>query len=654
MSHASEQTIHEMDDILASQVAAGEVVERPASIVKELVENSLDAGAHTIRVDIQRGGIAGIKVSDDGSGMSRTDLALCLRRHATSKLTTFVDLFNIRHMGFRGEALPSIASVAHMRICTRRAQDIEGSQLSCHGGDAEEIIAVGCPPGTEIEVSDLFYNTPVRRKFLKSVETEAGHIEHQLKLHALAFPAVRFIFTRDGQQVFDTPATHDPRRRIADIAGRDLAEKLLRIRPIGTMGVQVSGYLSPLADAHRNKRLQFVFLNSRPIEDKIITRAVRDGYGGFPSGSQPPFFLYLEMEPSLVDVNVHPAKREVRFRRPSDVTLAISDAIAATLTDHARGATPRESEPDTPAIAPHLHPDAHPEVSAQPRQIPPPTQPQPPFYQDPPGSDTPRVFRPKHTPSYVLPPGMSSRIQPELENNTAEQAEEATPPPLRLSIDPQQQSFPLDDDLDDDLPEPSRSAPFEGNQRFRSMGCMRDQYALFESPEGLTLLSLRAARERILFERLLEANKRPVPAQRLLTPAFIDLDSRVLSLAKELQPLLTQAGFIVSSFGTQTLRIEAIPIFLDLDKVDAFILELISTYTSGETRLRRNSNPFRHFASHLARQYVRREDISPWLANPMPLLTDLLCCENPYCTALGKPTMLPFPLSEIQRRFQAR
>ena len=625
MSSPAEQTIHQMDDVLASQVAAGEVVERPASVIKELVENSLDAGAKTIRVEIQRGGIACIRITDDGKGMSRADLALCLQRHATSKLLSFEDLFNIQHMGFRGEALPSIASVAHMRICTRRAQDIEGSQLACHGGEQEPIAATGCPPGTEIEVRDLFYNTPVRRKFLKSVETEAGHIEHQLKLHALAFPEVRFIYVRDGQPVFDTPATHDLRQRIAEFTGREAAADLLRIRPISSMGVHVSGYLSPLTEARRNKRQQFVFLNSRPIEDKIITRAVRDGFGGFPTGLQPALFLYLEVEPALVDVNVHPAKREVRFRRPSDITLAITDAIAATLTDHARGDNQRQAPPQAMEPPPQVQ-RSTPLCSSAP--VPPPST-----------RRAHQTATPPAAPATASPPPAP----------TAADAE--PPPPLRLVTEPRQQDL----ELPAAAPAESEVAPPEPEPpRFRSMGSLRGQYALFESPEGLVLLSVRAARERIIFERLMEVNKRPLPAQRLLQPALVELDARELGLAQDLQPLLAQAGFLISSFGSKTLRVEAIPIFLPLDKVEHFIMELIATYSSGETRLRRDSNPFRPFAMHLAGQYTRQEDMETWLEDPMPLLMDLLRCENPYCTARGKPTMLPFPMSEIHRRFQAQ
>ena len=610
MNHTEEQTIRRMSDTLASQVAAGEVVERPASVIKELVENSIDAGAKAIRVEIMRGGMAAMKVTDNGKGMSRADLALCLKRHATSKLTCYEDLFDIRQMGFRGEALPSIASVAHVRISTRRPQDIEGSQLICHGGEEEEISAAGLPPGTEIEVRDIFFNTPVRRKFLKSAETEAGHIEHQLKLHALAFPEIRFTLIRDGQQVFDLPATHDLRQRIAEFIGRESAEKLLRIRPLSAMGVHVEGYLTPLSEARRNKRQQFVFLNSRPIEDKIVNRAVRDGYGGFPTGLHPGLFLYLDVEPALVDVNVHPAKREVRFRRPSDITTSIIDAISATLSDHARGdaienppAPQRAEMPQRPAaVAP---PAAEPTP-----QAPPPTRP-------------------------------ASKPQPA-----------ATPPRLSLVVEPRQQSLNLSPahERTESSPFPPEPAP----PRFRFMGIIHNQYALFENPEGLVLMSMRAARERILFERLMETHKRPIPAQHLLAPALIELDARDMGLAKDLHPLLAQAGFHISDFGARTLRVEAVPIFLPLNKVDEFIAELIYTFSTGETRLRRDNNPYRLLATRLAQQYAVKEDMTPWLVDPTPLLLDLLRCENPYCTARGKPTMIPYSISEINRRFQAQ
>ena len=601
-----------MSDILASQVAAGEVVERPASVVKELVENSIDAGAHFVKVEIRRGGVSLIKVTDDGCGMSKADVSLCLQRHATSKLVQVEDLFAIRQLGFRGEALPSIASVSHLSVTTRRADAVEGWTLSCEGGVEQPLMNAGCAPGTEISVSNLFFNTPVRRKFLKSDETESGHVEHQVRLHALAFPELRFVFIRDGQQVFDVPATHDLRRRIADFVGRETASSLMRIRPTEAPGVRVSGYLMPVSAARRNRRMQYVFLNGRPIEDQIINRAVRDGYGGFPPGLHPALFLYLEVEPALVDVNVHPAKREVRFRRPSEVTLAIMDAVAATLAAHARGEAEEEgtAQEEKPAPSPVV-----PEIKTSPV--------------------VPAVHKPVEAPSRPAPTPISSP---------------APRPTLVLQplVTPRQQELDLPPAPAPSAPEPA-PAPLPN---FRHIGTLHGQYAIFENKEGMVLMSPRAARERIIFERLQESNKRPLVSQRLLVPELLELDTRDMGVAMEVKPQLEQAGFQLSPFGRNTLRVEAVPALLPLRKVSDFVQELLRVFTSGEVRLNRARSPFEPFARQLARQYAQQEDVASYLQNPLPLLAALLECEIPYCSPGGKSTLLPFPMAELNRRFQ--
>lgn len=605
MSEPAQQNIHLMSDILASQVAAGEVVERPASVVKELVENSIDAKASCVRVEIRRGGVSLIKVTDNGCGMSKADAALCLQRHATSKLVQVEDLFAIRQLGFRGEALPSIASVSHLSLTTRRPDDVEGWTLSSEGGVETPMMNAGCAPGTEISVSNLFFNTPVRRKFLKSDETEAGHVEHQVRLHALAFPEVRFIFVRDGQQMFDVPATHDMRQRIADFVGRETAAALMRVRPTEAPGVRVSGYLMPISAARRNRRMQYVFLNGRPIEDQIINRAVRDGYGGFPPGLHPALFLYLEVEPALVDVNVHPAKREVRFRRPAEVTLAVMDAVAATLAAHARGEadTPAESpKPALPAFEPREQELKRPSHRESPAPVSAPT--------------------PAQRPALVLKPLVTPRQQ------------ELDLPPAPPAPAPQP------------LPEPQPPLP-----NFRHIGTLHNQYAIFENKEGMVLMAPRAARERIIFERLQTSNRYPLVSQQLLVPELLELDTRDMGIALEVKPQLEQAGFQLSPFGRNTLRIEAVPAILPLRKVGDFVQELLRVFTSGEVRLNRARSPFEPFARQLARQYAQQEDVAEYLRNPLPLLAALLECEIPYCSPGGKSTLLPFPMSELNRRF---
>lgn len=657
-----DQKIHLMDDVLASQVAAGEVVERPASVLKELVENSIDAGAHCIRVEMRRGGIALLKVTDDGCGMSRLDAELCLRRHATSKLRCAEDLFDIRQLGFRGEALPSIASVSRLNIRTRRAEDVEGTELVCEGGAAPLISSVGCAPGTEICMADLFYNTPVRRKFLKSEETESGHVEHQLRLHALAFPDLRFVLVKDGSLCFDLPATSDLRQRIAGFIGREPAERLMAIRSAEAPGVRVSGYLMPLSEARRNRRMQYIFLNGRPIEDKIVTRAIRDGYGGFPTGLHPALFLYLEVDPGLVDVNVHPAKREVRFRRPSDITLAVLEAIGSTLAAAARGehGSGCGKAPEESALAQPIAPSAE----AQPQPAVPPQRHEPQQAKGLASGGT--ADKTELTPRLVLqalaqPRQRDLKLPAEQPSSgiTASQPEPSSPADVQPPhVPPAVGRFPSVAERGHvgAATPPSAGADESSDvlPRFRYLGCLHGRYIIYENSEGLVLMNPTAARERIIFERLLESHRRPLASQRLLQPIMIEPDARDWGTVQSLLPHFRQSGFSVSLFGRRTLRVEAAPALLALDDVEGFVEDLIAWFARGEGKLRRSRNPFEPFATQLAHHYALQEDLSIWLQQPMPLLVDLLRCDIPYCTPSGKPTLVPIALSELNRKFQSR
>lgn len=713
MSEAPDQKIHLMDDVLASQVAAGEVVERPASVLKELVENSIDAGAHYVRVEVRRGGVALMKVTDDGSGMSRADAELCLMRHATSKLRDVEGLFDIRQLGFRGEALPSIASVAQLQIQTRRASDVGGTMIRSEGGSKPQVLDAGCAPGTEITVTNLFYNTPVRRKFLKSDETEYGHVEHQLRLHALAFPEVRFVLVKDGTTCFDVAATHDLRYRIAEFIGREQAAKLMRIRPTEAPGVRVTGFLMPLTEARRNRRMQYIFLNGRPIEDKIIARAVRDGFGGFPTGLHPSLFLYLEVDPGLVDVNVHPAKREVRFRRPSDVTMAVMEAIGSTLAAHARGemeaapsatgtartpSSPTSSsvpvsattEPSKKAAPPLgsgsgtgfvLRPIAElrqQQLKLQPRNDAPPSpggltassqvQAQHPLPGFPPSATASSPSRsttcgsPSSPGSSAAPSASTTSVSSTASGTSSASGSRATPShpandsPATPSSAPAPYTYTgtATDSAPVASPGTTSVGPEELLPKFRYLGCLHQKYALFENSEGLVLMNPRAARERIIFERLLETNRRPLTSQRLLTPLMLEWDVRDMGAVLHLLPQCEQAGFIITPFGRSTLRVEALPALLPLDEVEPFLYDLMNFFVRGEGRVRRSRNPFEPFAIRLAHQYACAENIGSWLERPLPLLIDLLRCEIPYCTPTGKPTLVPFALSEINRKFQSQ
>lgn len=324
--------IRVLPDILASQVAAGEVVERPASVVKELVENSIDAGAGEILVEIERGGAARIRVLDDGCGMSKEDALLSLERHATSKIRESADLGSIRTLGFRGEAVPSIASVSRFRMLTREKDSLSGTEILVDGGRVRAVQEAGCAPGTLIEASALFFNMPARRKFLRAEATEAAHIEHQLRLHALAAPRVRFRFRRDDREVFDLPPAARALDRVRHLLGTETAAELVEVPVTHGNGVSVEGFVLPAIHARKGRRHQCVLLNGRPVEDSVISRALAEGFrGAVADGLHPAAWIWIDLEPHLVDVNVHPAKREVRFHRPIDIREVIVEAVTSAL-----------------------------------------------------------------------------------------------------------------------------------------------------------------------------------------------------------------------------------------------------------------------------------------------------------------------------------
>src|ERR1700757_3683590 len=321
-----------LPETVASQVAAGEVVERPASVVKELLENSLDAGARNIDVVIRRGGISLVRVIDDGCGMDRDDALLSLERHATSKIRSAADLQAVATLGFRGEALPSIASVSRFRLATREAGVVAGTEIVVNAGKIDVVRDGGEAPGTQVEVRSLFYNLPARRKFLRAENTESRNIEHQLHLQAIGHAEVAFTFARDDRVVFQLPATETLSDRIRDLYGNELLAQLLPLNESTSSQIRISGLIGQAGLSRQTRAQQLVFVNGRASDSPLITGAVREGYHtALMKGQYPVTFLFLELDPGAVDVNVHPAKREVRFRDPSGVREAIVRCIQETL-----------------------------------------------------------------------------------------------------------------------------------------------------------------------------------------------------------------------------------------------------------------------------------------------------------------------------------
>ena len=323
--------IHLLPDDLIDQIAAGEVVERPASVVKELVENALDAGATRIRVEVREGGAALVAVTDDGSGMSADDARLALERHATSKIGSGDDLVRIRTFGFRGEALPAIASVSRLRLRTRARGAAEGFEMRIEGGKRIDARAAGGPEGTRIEVADLFANVPARRKFLKSAATEWGHIADWLARAALALPGVHFDVQRDERPALSWPAVRDPLERVAAVLSEREAEGLVPAH--ATEGaLRIDGFVSRPDAQRSNAAGLYLFVNRRPVRDRLLRHALLEAYRDvLPRGRYPTALLFLDVPPEAVDVNVHPAKWEVRFADPASVHRLVARAVRAAL-----------------------------------------------------------------------------------------------------------------------------------------------------------------------------------------------------------------------------------------------------------------------------------------------------------------------------------
>lgn len=552
-----------LPDILASQVAAGEVVERPASVVKELVENSIDAGAKTVTVDIERGGVGLIRVADDGCGMAREDALLSLERHATSKLRTVAELASVLTLGFRGEAVPSIASVAKFRMLTRRAEDVSGTEIIVDGGKVRDVRDAGGAPGTVIEARSLFFNMPARRKFMRAESTEAAHVEQQIRLHALAAPGVRFRFRKDDKVVFDLPGVTNAVDRVRQIVGNELGGELVAVPERLAPGMSVSGFLLPAKHARKGRRHQFIFLNGRAIEDSAVTKGLAEGFrGNLQEGLHPAAWLWLEMEPQLVDVNVHPAKREVRFHRPFEVR----DLISQTVADCLRPAPVKRPEP--------------------PRETNTPPETRPTFH--------------SHQPELVSVPSVETPVTPK------------------------------------------RRAP-----DFRIIGMLQERYVIMESADGLVLFDPKAARERILFEKLSNGRTEGMETQSLLVPLLFELDPRDLDVLLRERMALLEAGIEVEAFGGNTLQVRSLPACVSMGDPHGFLDDLLEELLHGPTAAGRFA--FDRIAKAVAMKAAQR--VTPRLAEAAALLEELFHCDLPYCGADGRPSLTEYNRKDIDRRF---
>ncbi len=612
--------IHLLSDALASQVAAGEVVERPASVVKELVENSIDAGAQNIEVRVQRGGIALIRVSDDGCGMNRDDALMCVERHATSKLKSKEDLGAISTLGFRGEALPSIASVSKFRLTTREAGEVQGTEVTINGGKMVAVKDGGEPPGTQIEIRSLFYNVPARRKFLRTENTEYSHVEQQVRLQAIAHPECRFALVRGERLVFQLPATDQLLERIRGLAGNALAGELLAIEPHERNGVRVHGYIGPPGMGRPNRAQQLVFLNGRPVEAGVIHYGLREGYHtALMKGQHPVTFLFIDIDPSKVDVNVHPAKKEVRFHDGNSVRDAVIEAVQKTLQSELKRPVSGEILRAQTALRTTFTPDE--ECSTD---------------------STPEAAQGELIPK---------REQHSLRNDWAEKrggeaaAAQELPGGATENSEQRANEVPADTYGESSGPKP---------EDFRILGVLGKLYVLMESKDGLALMDQHAAHERVLFEEMKKRmEEEGVPTQRLLIPVTVELPPNDLDLVTRNLDVLERLGIVAEPFGGSTLKIDSLPTFFRSDEPLDFIYAVIEELQAASAKMSDLRLGEDLVATTVCRHAVKANDK---LQGPEldKLLEDLLECEMPYCCPHGRPTLIQISYGELEKKFGRR
>lgn len=636
--------INLLPEHIYNKIAAGEVVERPASVLKELLENSLDAHATKISVNIQKAGSDMIAVTDNGDGMDQDDALLCFEAHATSKISTEADLFSITTMGFRGEALPSIASVSKITLRTRRREQPEGCEVIIHGGKMISSKPAGCAPGTEIIVRDLFFNTPARKKFLRSRATEEHHIEEMMTALALAHPDIAFELKIDNRNFMSSPAAQDLTPRIRELFGRDYADAMIPLSA-AMHGVEISGFIARRSCTRPTRSEQRLFVNGRPVESQGIYRAIREGCGPvLDRGRYQPCIIFITLDPALVDVNVHPAKREVRFSREFEVIAAVRMAVSDAL---------RQS--DSSSIlsmgkVSFFDPET---VSRQEQPLP----------ED-------KMFSPEAV-SPAPFPEMSLKTPPQndMPSAVSENAPETSPSAEDFSvIDSVLKSAFLDYTPRSQMPELQKASELPGFEKaaapqtvpsdapagkpenklgLRIIGILNNTYIIAEKADGLILIDQHAAHERVLFEKILKGVDGTL-SQRLLIPVTLELSRSETAFIRKNSALLEKLGFEAEPFGANTVKLNAIPAALSQESSGTMFKDMLSNLAESGTP--GNRIDYEQIAMCACKAAVKANDALT-MGEALSLLKQLSYCDLPFACPHGRPTILNISMNEIERRF---
>ncbi|MCX6365241.1 MAG: DNA mismatch repair endonuclease MutL [Armatimonadetes bacterium] len=615
-----------LDDNTANQIAAGEVVERPSSVVKELVENSLDAGATRIEVELFEGGKQKIVIRDNGAGMSRTDAILALQRHATSKIRSADDLFSIHTLGFRGEALPSIASVSDFRILTKRPQDETGTELIVRSGDLAEVRDAAAPDGTQITVENLFFCVPARLKFLKTTQTELNHATDFLHRLILAYHTIGFRLTHDSHELISYPGSSDPRQALAAVYGRDVAREMVPLL-YESPGLTIRGSVSKPSVSKATRSAQAFFVNGRHVRSRTVQHAFDAAFSRLMTTERHPVVaLFVEIAPELVDVNVHPAKTEVRFTRDGEVYAAISRAVENALL--------------TGGLVP--------EVTVQ--------------------ASLPELA----TPTTLAMPGMgergSDRLAPPLRTSLSNYVnlDSASPNPPSLVEGGSAEGGTSEAGVGSEAQGSEERAGggettpyigFDGYKigRLRVLGQSRNTYIVAETDDALLLIDQHIAHERVLYEQMMNGATESqsawgVVTQHLAVPQTLELSASDARVVQERLGALEKSGFVLEHFGGDTFVVRAVPSRV-ADKAYLEILkEIIEelTYSSVARRLLVPHESAIIMAS--CKMAVKKGD--PLTMDEMTrLLADLAQMRNPFTCPHGRPILLALSHHEMDRKF---
>ena len=640
--------IHLLSDEIINKIAAGEVIERPASAVKELIENAIDAGATRIQVQIEQGGKKKIQVSDNGKGMGAEDLELCFLRHTTSKLTNADDLFHLQTNGFRGEAVASIAAVSKLTI-TSATEEGESGRIVVKGGEVVEKEDVQASRGTTFLVEDLFFNTPVRRTFLGSETSECSRILDIVLKTAISHPEIRFDYKVGDRTVF-TGVPGELRSRIAEAIGSKVAKSLLPV-DYTEAGVHVSGFISPTTETNGKRNHQFIFMRNRPIENKMVSKAVSQAYEPYGAQCKPVTVLFLDMPDMEFDINVHPAKREVRFANGNLVFLVVTHAIRDTFT--------KDMEANSPFI------DLSDEFMGKPSQgsftQQPSFTPQSSF--TPPSSAQPS-FANTAQPAHVPPTEQAAPSQ--IQNDLPWEQAPVPQRPRPNVLSDKKSKYDVSDDVQDlfslpeygkiislesDLtkPEQPRETPWAPPAFFQ----IANTYIAAEDSNGLLIIDQHAAHTRVLFEQAMESlqNNIAQDSQELLFPELIDLSKQEKEIFRNVNEQLKRLGFFVEPFGGDTFQIRSIPSALPLSRAAKAVHDFLTDVDENETK-----NDMVKFQEAIAKSWAKTnayqagDKLKP--EEITALVSQLMITQDPLKSPFGSPTLMRLTLDELSKKFR--